>query len=126
MARDKSEPVCHARYNCYIFEGLLRKPAVASARSLRLFCEALHEETGGRSRWTTIVAVAKRMDMDVRKVILLAADCAAAGLVRLDIKGPPYRLLPSSAILTDEGWALITKAPRTSAKDATKARKRRQ
>ena len=46
--------------------------------------------------------------MDVRVAILLAADCAAAGLVRLDIKGPPYRLLPSSAILTEVGWALIT------------------
>jgi hypothetical protein len=60
---------------------------MAIARSHRQFCEALHEETDGRSRWTTIVAVAKRMDMDVRRAILLAADCAAANLVRVDIKG---------------------------------------
>ena len=85
---------------------------MARAHSHRQFCEVLHEETGGRLRWTTIVAVAKRMNMDVRRAILLAADCAAAGLVRLDIKGPPYRLLPSSAILTEEGWALITRTTR--------------
>ena len=97
---------------------------MASARFLRQFCEALHAETGGQSRWTTIVAVAKRMDMDVRRAILLAADCAAANLVRLDIKGPPYRLLPSSAILTEEGWVL--KAARASARGATKARTRRR
>jgi hypothetical protein len=34
---------------------------VASARSSRQFCETLHAETGGRSRWTTIVTGAKRM-----------------------------------------------------------------
>ena len=62
---------------------------VSARRTLRQFCEALHEETGDRSRWTTIVAVAKRMDLDVRRAILLAGDCAAARLVRLDIKGPP-------------------------------------
>ena len=39
---------------------------MAIARSHRQFCNALHEETGGRSRWTTIVAIAKRMDMDER------------------------------------------------------------
>jgi len=108
---------------------------MASARSLRQFCEALHEETGGQSRWTTIVAVAKRTDMDVRRAILLAAECAAANLVRLDIKGPPYRLLPSSAILTEEGWALITRTAQhrvtkasvsISAKGAPKERKRRR
>jgi hypothetical protein len=108
---------------------------MASARSLRQFCEALHEETGGRSRWTIIVAVAKRMDMDGREAVLLAADCAAAGLVRLDIKGPPYRLLPASAILSEEGCALITNTTRrrvartsipSSATSAPKARKRRQ
>jgi hypothetical protein len=70
------------------------------------------------------VTVAKRMDMDVRRAILQAADCAAANQVRLDIKGPPYRLLPSSAILTEDGWALITRAARTSAKGATKVRRR--
>jgi hypothetical protein len=58
------------------------------------------------------------MGVDVPEAILLAADCAASGLVRLDIKGPPYRLLPSSAILTEEGWALI----RISAPGATKGR----
>jgi hypothetical protein len=53
-------------------------------------------------RWGTIVTVARQLGMDVRVAVLLAADCAAAGpgSVRLDIKGPPYRLLPSSAILT--------------------------
>jgi hypothetical protein len=53
------------------------------------FCQTLHAETGDRSRWTTIVAAAKRVDMDVRRAILLAADCAASNLVRLDIKGGP-------------------------------------
>jgi hypothetical protein len=91
----------------------------------RAFCEALHVEAGDRSRWTQIMAVAKRLDMDGREAVLLAAECAAADLVRLDIKGPPYRLLPTFAILSGEGWKLITPRPktRTSATGATKARK---
>ena len=100
---------------------------MASKRQ-RAFCEALHAETGDRSRWTTIVAVAKRLEIDGREAILLAAECAEADLVRLDIKGPPYRLLPTFAILSGESWKLV--APprpktRASARSATKGRKRR-
>ena len=66
--------------------------------------------------------------MGARRSILFTADCAEVGLVRLDIKGPPYRLLPTFAILSGEGWQLITKAakPPTSARGATRARRRRQ
>ena len=71
------------------------------------FCHALHDETGGEMRWATIVALARRLDMDVRVAILLAGDCAAAGYVWLDVKGLPYALLPSSARLTDKGWKLV-------------------
>ena len=92
---------------------------MASARSLRQFCEALHEETGSRSRWTTIVAVARPLDMDVRVAILPAADCAAADLVWLDVKGPPYALLPSSARLTEEGWKSVLKRAAVKAKAAS-------
>ena len=65
------------------------------------------------------MAVAKRLDIDGREAVLLAAECAAADLVRLDIKGPPYRLLPSSAILSEGGWALVTRAARTSSAPGT-------
>lgn len=61
----------------------------------RGFCQALHEETGGPLRWAAIVAIARRVGRDVRVAILLSAECAAEGLVRLDMKGPPYaRRLP--------------------------------
>ena len=96
----------------------------------RRFCQALQAETGDRSRWTLIMAVAKRLDMDGREAVLLAAECAAAELVRLDVKGPPYRLLPTFAILSGEGWKLITtpkaKTRTSSASGATKGRKRRR
>jgi hypothetical protein len=76
---------------------------MATAKQRR-FCQALHEETGDLMRWATIMAVAKRLELDGRVAVLLAAECAAAGYVRLDVKGPPYALLPSSARLTEEGW----------------------
>jgi len=38
---------------------------------------------------------------------VLAADCAEANLVKLDVKGPPYRQLPGSAMLDEKGWFLI-------------------
>ena len=60
-------------------------------------------------RWATIVAIARRLGMDVRVAILLAADCAAGGYVWLDVKGPPYALLPSSDRLTDKGWKSVRK-----------------
>ena len=116
-----SDPI-GARHQKPLYESLM-----ASKRQLRRFCEALHSEAGDRSRWTPIMAVAKRLDMDEQEAVLLAAECAAAGLVRLDIKGPPYRLLPASVILSEEGWALFTKPARTpSATGATKGRKRRR
>ena len=43
------------------------------------FCRALAEETGNDVlRWATIDAVAKRLDIEPREAILLAAECAAA------------------------------------------------
>src|SRR5512137_795699 len=86
---------------------------MASKRQ-RAFCEALHAETGDRSRWTAIMTVAKRLKMDEEEAILLAAECAAADLVRLDVQGPPYRRLPASAILAWEGWMLLIKTCSTS------------
>ena len=77
-----------------------------TGRELR-FCQALHAETGDRSRWTTIVAVAKRVDLDVGRAILVAAECAAEGYVQLDVKGPPYALLPASARLIERGWKVV-------------------
>ena len=99
-----------------------REPASCSSDRCRQFCEALQAEADNQLRWITIVAVAGRMGMGVREAILLAADCATSGYVQLDIEGPPYRLLPSSAILTEEGWALI----RISASSAAKGNKRRR
>ena len=76
----------------------------------RRFCQALLEEMGGEVlRWTTIADVAKRLGMDERETILLAGECAEADYVRLDVKGPPYRLLPGSAILTEAGRQLLKK-----------------
>ena len=73
---------------------------------------------------TAIMVVARRMKMDGREAVLLAAECAEADLVRLDIQGPPYHRLPASAILSGEGWKLLTPRPKT--KGATKGRKRRR
>ena len=58
-------------------------------------------------RWATIADVAKRLGMDVPEAILLAGECAEADYVRLDVKGPPYRLLPGSALLTEAGRQLL-------------------
>jgi hypothetical protein len=78
-----------------------------ASRSRRFFCQALLEETGGEVlRWATIADVAKRFGMDEREAILLADECAEADYVRLDVKGPPYRILPGSAILTEAGRQL--------------------
>src|SRR5262245_6923790 len=72
------------------------------------FCRALHEETGGGLlRHATIARVAKRLRIDEDEAIVLAADCAEADLVRLDVKGPPYRQLPGSAMLDEKGWLLL-------------------
>ena len=72
------------------------------------FCQALAEETRHDPlRWATIDAVAKRLGIASGVAILLAGECAAAGHVRLDIKGPPYRRLPGAALLTEEGRQLI-------------------
>ena len=68
----------------------------------RQFCQALLKESGGVMRWAAIEGIARRLDLDVREAILLAAECATAGLVWLDVKGPPYLLLPSSARLSRE------------------------
>jgi hypothetical protein len=81
---------------------------MATAKQRR-FCQALHEETGGEMRWATIVSIARRLKMDVRVAVLLSAECAAADLVWLDVKGPPYALLPSSARLSEEGWKTVIK-----------------
>jgi len=40
----------------------------------------------------------------------VAGECAKADYVRLDVKGPPYRLLPGSAILTEAGRQLLKKS----------------
>ena len=74
------------------------------------------------------MVIAKRLDMDGREAVLLAAECADADLVRLDVKGPPYQRLPTFAILSGEGWKLLTPRPktRTSAPGATKGKKRRR
>jgi hypothetical protein len=90
---------------------------------LLLFCRALHdEETGGPLHWTLIATVARRLEMDEREAILLAGDCAAAGLVWLDVRGPPYAQLPSSARLTEKGWKSVIASKRpTSAPKRQKA-----
>jgi len=43
--------------------------------------------------------------------------------MRLDVKGPPYTLLPSSATLTDEGWLLVGR-PRRLPKNRPERRRR--
>jgi hypothetical protein len=78
----------------------------------RRFCHALHEENDRLLRWATLMSIAERLKTDVRVAILLAAECAEAGLVRLDVKGPPYLQLPSSARLTEEGWKSLAKRKR--------------
>jgi len=44
---------------------------------------------------------AGRLGLDEREAIALATDCAAAGYVQLNVKGPPYAQSPESATLTD-------------------------
>ena len=66
-----------------------------------------------RTTTTTIAALAARLGLEEDEVIVLAADCVAAGYVKLDVKGPPYVQLPGSAMLTDKGWrAVATRSPR--------------
>ena len=95
---------------------------MAAPRSRR-FCQALLEETRGEIlRYATIAKVARRLGIDEDAVIVLAGECAEAGLVRLTVKGPPYAVLPGSAILTEAGRQLLktpvgrrpSKAPRGS------------
>lgn len=81
---------------------------LSADRNLR-FCQALHEAAAGRLRYTTIAALAGRLGLDERETIALAADCAAAGYVQLDVKGPPYAQSPGSATLTDKGWRAVAK-----------------
>ena len=84
-----------------------------SADRNRRFCRALYETSAGRLRYTTIAALAGRLGLEEDEVIVLAADCVAAGYVKLDVKGPPYVQLPGSAMLTDKGWrAVATRSPR--------------
>ena len=86
-----------------------RKPRrrIIPSRAIE-FCRAIHEETGGGLlRYSTINRIARRLKMDEREAIVLAADCAEANLVKLDVKGPPYRQLPGSAMLDEKGWLLI-------------------
>lgn len=75
----------------------------------RRFCKALHEEIGGcRLRYVAIAVVARRGGLEEREAVVLATDLAAAGYLRLDIKGPPYQELPGSATLTDKGWRALS------------------
>jgi hypothetical protein len=71
--------------------------------------QPIHDkECGGELlRWATIARVAKRLGMDEREAAVLAGECAAADFVRLDVKGPPYRRLPGSAILSEAGRQLL-------------------
>ena len=75
-------------------------------------------------RWATIADVAKRLGMDVPEAILLAGECAEADYVQLDVKGPPYRLLPGSAILTEAGRQLL-KSPAAPRPSTARREKRR-
>ena len=58
---------------------------------------------GGLLRYASIARVAKRLPINENEAIVLAANCAEAELVRLDIKGPPYRQLPGTAMLSEKG-----------------------
>jgi hypothetical protein len=83
------------------------RPRVIPSKAVE-FCRALHEETGGGLlRYATIGRVAERLHLGEEEAIVLAADCAEADLVRLDVKGPPYRQLPGSAMLDEKGWLLL-------------------
>src|SRR5262245_23086528 len=91
------------------------------------FRQALAEETGNDVlRWATIEAEARRLRIDPRVAILLAAECAEAAYVRLDAKGPPYLRLPGAALLTEEGRQLVKSSGSSLVKDATKGRKPRR
>jgi hypothetical protein len=50
------------------------------------FCRALHEETAHRRPpwWTSIAIVASRLDVPYEQAVVLADDCALAGLVMHD------------------------------------------
>jgi hypothetical protein len=80
---------------------------LSAGRNLR-FCQALHEAAASRRRYTTIAALARRLGLDEREAIALATDCAAAGYVQLNVKGPPYAQSPESA---SNGQAVPRNAP---------------
>ena len=85
--------------------GVRRLPAERNQR----FCRALYEAPTGRLRYTTIAVIAARLGLEEREAIGLAGDCAAAGYVKLDVKGPPYAQLPGSAMLTEKGRRAVSK-----------------
>jgi len=85
----------------------------AHARNQLQFCRALDQECGGKLlRHALIAKVARRLGLEEAAAIVLAADCAAGGLVQLDVKGPPYRSPPASAMLREEGRRAIVKRSR--------------
>lgn len=77
---------------------------LSAGRNLR-FCQALHEAAASRWRYTTIAALAGRLGSDEREAIALATDCAAAGYVQLNVKGPPYAQSPEIGDADRQGLA---------------------
>lgn len=78
---------------------------------LSRFCAALHAESAGRRApwWASIAKVADRLGIPHDEAILLADDCAAAGLVVHDQSmhtkaGRRSAELPHSVSLKGEGW----------------------
>jgi len=61
--------------------------------------------------------VAKQLGISEGEAILLAAECSDANYVWLDVKGPPYRQLPGSAILTEAGRQLLKSRTSTALRD---------
>lgn len=53
----------------------------------------------------TIAARAGRLGLDEREAIALATDCAAAGYVQLNVKGPPYAQSPEIGDADRQGLA---------------------
>jgi hypothetical protein len=83
---------------------------------LEAFCHALHEVSRLRRPpwWVSIDLVAARLRLSYEQAVVLADDCALAGLVRHDLsqavkRGRLATDLPHSVCLAAGGWLLVRK-----------------
>ena len=84
-----------------------------SADRARRFCQALASDSEGRRQmpwWTSIHAIAQRLELPYDEAVALAVDCAHAGLLTHDqsqhVKAERRAEMPHSVTLSQAGREL--------------------